>query len=249
MKANAVRLFPAVAGAAAALLLLKVGEIAFAPRQHTTLDQTISRVFVDARGAGAPAVDPETTGSTASAPAPPKEEPKAPPVGTPVDPSKPAVSPAQRGLLERLGERREQMEQRQRELDLREEALKAADKRLEQRLNELREIETKGTAAKSEPDASLRSLVTMYETMKPKEAARVFEKLELPVLVPVVTAMNARKMAEVLAAMSPESASRLTVELAKGAARPPAPSPVAGAALPPGELQAIEPVKPVAEQR
>ena len=81
----------------------------------------------------------------------------------------------------------------------------------------------------------------MYETMKPKEAARVFEKLDLTVLVPVVNAMNPRKMSEVLAAMSPESASRLTVELSNRGKRIAATS---GAPLPPGELPGIDPKRP-----
>ena len=84
----------------------------------------------------------------------------------------------------------------------------------------------------------------MYEAMKPKDAARVFDRLDLKVLVPVVNAMNPRKMSEVLAAMSPEAAERLTVELAKPSLRrrraPGRPT----RALPAGELQAIEPRKP-----
>jgi flagellar motility protein MotE (MotC chaperone) len=79
--------------------------------------------------------------------------------------------------------------------------------------------------------------------MKPKEAARVFDKLELSVLVPVVNAMNPRKMAEVLAAMSPEAASKLTVELATKGQRQQAQAP-RPAGLPAGELLAIEPKRP-----
>ena len=144
------------------------------------------------------------------------------------------------------------MEQRQRELDLRENLLKAADKKLEERIRDLRNLEGhKGASAgvdqpgqKQEPaeqPQAIKNLVTMYETMKPKEAARVFEKLDLAVLVPVVNAMNPRKMSEVLAAMSPESASRLTVELSNRGKRIAATS---GAPLPPGELPGIDPKRP-----
>ncbi len=83
----------------------------------------------------------------------------------------------------------------------------------------------------------------MYETMKPKEAARVFDKLDLAVLVPVVNAMNPRKMAEVLAAMSPEAASKLTVELATRGQRQQAQA-QPRQALPAGELPAIDPKRP-----
>ena len=79
----------------------------------------------------------------------------------------------------------------------------------------------------------------MYETMKPKDAARVFDRLGLDVLVPVVQQMNPRKMSDVLAAMSPERAEKLTVALAAGNRdrRAIAEAP----ALPGNELPAIAP--------
>ena len=46
----------------------------------------------------------------------------------------------------------------------------------------------------------------MYETMKPKEAAKIFDTLELDVLLKVARAMNPRKMSPILAAMSPRPA-------------------------------------------
>ena len=94
-----------------------------------------------------------------------------------------------------------------------------------------------------EPQANqaVKNLVIMYEAMKPKDAARVFDRLALDILVPVVQQMNPRKMSDVLAAMSPEAAERLTVALSVrgrpvvAAERAPAPVP-AGT-----ELPAIEP--------
>jgi flagellar motility protein MotE (MotC chaperone) len=82
----------------------------------------------------------------------------------------------------------------------------------------------------------------MYETMKPKDAARVFDRLNLETLVPIVTAMNPRKMAEVLALMGSEPAEKLTVALANRARGLEAPQASAAIpSLPPGELPAIEP--------
>jgi flagellar motility protein MotE (MotC chaperone) len=60
----------------------------------------------------------------------------------------------------------------------------------------------------------------MYENMKAKEAARIFERLDLQILVEVSTQLNPRKMSEILAQMPPEAAERLTVELAKRASAP-----------------------------
>jgi flagellar motility protein MotE (MotC chaperone) len=52
--------------------------------------------------------------------------------------------------------------------------------------------------------------------MKPKEAARIFERLDMGVLIDVVKRMQPRKMSAVLAAMDPVAAQELTVELATG---------------------------------
>ena len=57
----------------------------------------------------------------------------------------------------------------------------------------------------------------MYENMKPKDAARIFDRLDMKILVDVSTQMNPRKMSDILAQMTPDAAERLTVELANRA--------------------------------
>ena len=161
------------------------------------------------------------------------------------EPPAQALSPAERAILERLGERREEIQQKGRELEMRERLLENAERRIESRLNELKSEEEKAKEASGKKGdseaAAIRNLVTMYETMKPKDAARVFDRLPHDVLVPVVTQMNPRKMAEVLAAMSPDAAEKLTVALATRARTPAAERPPAATAvLPPTELPAIE---------
>jgi flagellar motility protein MotE (MotC chaperone) len=127
-------------------------------------------------------------------------------------------SPSERAILERLGERREELQQRTKEIEMRERLLENAERKLEGRINELKGMEEKAEAAatkRGDTEAgALRNLVTMYEAMKPKDAAKVFDRLSHDVLVPVVLQMKPAKMAEVLAAMSPEAAEKLTVALA-----------------------------------
>jgi flagellar motility protein MotE (MotC chaperone) len=155
-------------------------------------------------------------------------------------------SPSQRAILERLGERREELQQRGREIEMRERLLENAEKKLEIRVNELKELEDKAESAaskRSDTEAgALRNLVVMYEAMKPKDAAKVFDRLPHEVLVPVVLQMKPVKMAEVLAVMAPEAAEKLTVALATRAKRLSAdarvPSP--GPGLAPNELPSIE---------
>jgi flagellar motility protein MotE (MotC chaperone) len=147
------------------------------------------------------------------------QEPPKDPGGTPVnlDASKPS-SPAERAILERLQERRQEIEARAREMDIRDGLLKAAEKRLEARLAELKAMEARVTAAAEAKDnidtSRFKGLVSMYENMKPKDAAKIFDRLELSVLVQVTTLINPRKMSDILGQMSPEAAERLTVELA-----------------------------------
>jgi flagellar motility protein MotE (MotC chaperone) len=145
-------------------------------------------------------------------------EPKKVPDGVviPLDPK--PVSPAERALLERLVERRQELDQRERELAVRETLLQAQEKRLEAKVNELKDVEAKITAAthkKQEAEvAKLKSLVTMYENMKAKEAAKIFERLEIRLATEVANQIAPRRMSDILAQMTPESAERLTVELA-----------------------------------
>ncbi|MGL4324097.1 MAG: MotE family protein [Beijerinckiaceae bacterium] len=147
--------------------------------------------------------------------------------GNPIDLGGSRASPSERALLERLTDRREQIDNRSREVDTREALLKAAEKKLDSRVNDLKSMEDRLQATLDNREQSqatvLKNLVTMYETMKPKEAARVFDRLDMKVLIPVVQKMNPRKMAEILAAMQPEAAEKLTIALATrqdGAAEP-----------------------------
>ncbi|HEY4920784.1 MAG TPA: flagellar protein FlbB [Xanthobacteraceae bacterium] len=131
-------------------------------------------------------------------------------------------SPAERAILERLGERRQELDARARELEIRENLVKSAERQLDGRVNQLKGMEQQvgGTANKKEEEetARLKGLVTMYESMKAKDAAKIFDRLEMPILITVVSKIKPRIMADILAQMQPDVAERLTVELANRAA-------------------------------
>lgn len=170
----------------------------------------------------------------------------------PVEPARaePFVSSGtEADILNRLQQRRDALEQREKQLDLRESLLKAADQKVESRIEELKAIETrlKQSEAQGGEMQSIKQLATLYEAMKPKDAARVFDRLDMGVLLPVAQAIPPRKLAEIIAAMTPQTAERLTVELARGSKAPPAVpglTPAAATPLPPGELPSIPPPKP-----
>jgi flagellar motility protein MotE (MotC chaperone) len=129
------------------------------------------------------------------------------------------VSPSERAVLERLQERRQELETRAREVDIRESLLKAAEKRIESKVDEMKGVESRISAAaqqKEEADnARFKSLVVMYENMKPKDAGRIFDRLDMSVLIEVASRIKPQKMSDILAQMSAEAAEKLTVELAR----------------------------------
>lgn len=126
-------------------------------------------------------------------------------------------------ILQSLRKRRTQLAEQEDALQLRENLMEAAEERLESRIEQLEALEERLKAAtEAELGArkeEMRGLVTMYETMKPKEAARIFDRLHMEVLLDVVNAMNPRKMASILARMNPESAQKLTSALARSGRR------------------------------
>lgn len=126
-------------------------------------------------------------------------------------------------ILQSLRKRRTQLAEQEEAMQLRENLIEAAEERLESRIEQLEALEARLQAA-TEAELGARKeemsgLVTMYETMKPKEAARIFDRLQMEVLLDVVNAMNPRKMASVLAKMNPEAAQRLTSSLARSGRR------------------------------
>lgn len=122
-------------------------------------------------------------------------------------------------LLQALSQRREELEQRAREIDEREVLLKAAEQRIDQKISELEQlqatIEELLVQHDEQDEAQMQSLVKIYESMKPKDAARIFEELDMEVLLEVVERMKERKTAPILAQMNPERAKAVTLELAQ----------------------------------
>jgi flagellar motility protein MotE (MotC chaperone) len=145
----------------------------------------------------------------------------------PREPVTPPLSPeqaAERALLENLRARRTEIEAREQAVATREMVLAATEKRLAERIEELaalqQRLESTERALSEREEAGWRQMVKLYEGMKPRDAAAIFEDLEMPVLLRIVERMGERKAAPVIAAMRPERARLLTTELARHRARP-----------------------------
>ncbi len=129
------------------------------------------------------------------------------------------ISRAEMALLEDLRARRRELEERERKVELRERLLATTERRIDRRIGEMRAIEKHITELVAEhekrQDAQLQSVVSMYEKMKPKDAAQIFQRLDMDIQTAVATRMKESKMAALLAQMDPEAAKMLTTQLAR----------------------------------
>jgi flagellar motility protein MotE (MotC chaperone) len=123
-------------------------------------------------------------------------------------------------ILERLAKRRDELGKREQEIEMRDALLKAAEKRLQERVDELKKLENSIRLASRKRDEQqqedLGKLVAMYESMKAKQAARIFEVLEQDVLLDIVKIMKPRKVAAIMGQMNANAAGALSLSIAKG---------------------------------
>lgn len=121
-------------------------------------------------------------------------------------------------LLQTLSKRREELDRWQNNIEIKESTLDAAEKRIDDKIKQIEGMKKQVAALlaqyNAQEDAKIRSLVKIYENMKPAEAARIFDEVEMPILLLVIDAMAEKKAAPILAAMNPNKAKQLTVELA-----------------------------------
>ncbi len=156
-------------------------------------------------------------------------------------PSDPTLfTQAEIDLLQKLASRRAELERWSQDLGMREQLLKATEKRIDKKVTELRAIQGKVRSKlkqyDKEQEGKLKSLVKIYESMKPKDAARIFMELDMPILLDVVERMREAKAAPIIAKLEPSKAKRVTSRIANrrkfrgdSARRLPSSSPESGA--------------------
>jgi len=127
-------------------------------------------------------------------------------------------------IITQLRQRREELAGRAQKLELQEQLLSSTEKRIDDKITQLQVLEQqiKGHLRLFEEreNEQLKSIVKVYETMKPKEAAPRFEVLALQTQLDLVTRMKPSKVAALMAKMTPNRASSLTTELATRAQPP-----------------------------
>ena len=129
------------------------------------------------------------------------------------------LTQAEIDLLQRLSDRRELLETQEKEMEMRDGLLQAAEERIDKKIAELKNFQsTIEKLIKTYDDqqvAKIQSLVKIYENMKPKDAARIFEELDMDTLLLVSERMKERKLAPIMAKMNPARATEITVELSR----------------------------------
>jgi flagellar motility protein MotE (MotC chaperone) len=121
-------------------------------------------------------------------------------------------------VLTSLSRRRAELDARARDQDMRENVLAATEKRIDDKIAALKQLQSQIGQMLGQRDTAqekqIASLVKTYSAMKPKDAARIFNGLDDAVLIEVAQQMKSDALAPVLAAMNAEAAQKLTVRLA-----------------------------------
>lgn len=212
-----IRLLPVLLIAVGGLFFIKMthivanyGEVLSSSSPAVAQEAPTAEVNSETADGKAPAEDAATKSES--------QEPPALVEGMKVDPR--GSSRSELAILERLAKRREELSKRAQELEMRDALLKAAEKRLEERVEELKKLESSIRIATRKRDEQqqedLSKLVAMYESMKSKQAAKIFEVLDQDVLLDIVKIMKPRKVAAILGQMSAASAGSLSLAIARG---------------------------------
>ncbi|MEO1016172.1 MAG: MotE family protein [Pseudomonadota bacterium] len=117
-----------------------------------------------------------------------------------------------------LKAKKERLDERSREVDVQTEAMRIMRDQLAEdlgRLEALRaELQSLVEQVDQQEEERLKQLVKVYETMKAKRAADIFDRLDPQVILAVATRMREAKLADILAAMNPDKARMVTMQLA-----------------------------------
>jgi flagellar motility protein MotE (MotC chaperone) len=129
------------------------------------------------------------------------------------------LSPAELQVLQSLGDRRGQLDQREQDLDTQVQLMAAAEAKLDARIKEMNGLKTDIQGLLGQADdqqlAETGRLIRVYEAMPPKDAAGRMALMDDSVRLPIAAKMKERILAAVLAKMDPTDAKSLTEKLAR----------------------------------
>lgn len=130
-----------------------------------------------------------------------------------------ASSASEVDVLNSLSKRRHELDTRENQLDTQANILAAAEKRVDAKIAELKQLKNDITqllgARDDAQQKQIAALIKSYgpDGMKPANAAAIFNNLPDEVLIPVAQGMKPDDLGPILAKMNPEAAQRLTLKL------------------------------------
>lgn len=128
-----------------------------------------------------------------------------------------AFTQSEIAILQELAERREALDVRSQEIDKKAIQLKVAEEEIDKKLAQLKVYETKLQKLinqyNEQEKAQLAALVKMYSTMKPKDAARIFNTFDLDILVAILKEMKPSSSSAILSQMDAIKAKEVTTAL------------------------------------
>ncbi|WP_310541764.1 MotE family protein [Phenylobacterium sp.] len=129
------------------------------------------------------------------------------------------LSPAELQILQSLGSRRGQLDQREQDLDVQLALLAAAEAKLDAKVKTLTglkgDMQTLLNQADGKEQGEVDRLVKVFEGMKAKDAAPRMVMLDDSVRLPIAGKMKERSLSAIIAAMPPAEAKRLTESLSR----------------------------------
>jgi flagellar motility protein MotE (MotC chaperone) len=121
-------------------------------------------------------------------------------------------------MLQAFQEREELISKRELQIDMRLKALSVADEQIERRLTVLQDAEESLRSvlalANTAAEDDLTRLTTVYENMKPKDAAKLFEEMEPAFAAGFLGRMRPDSAAGIMAGLTPQVAYSISVILA-----------------------------------
>lgn len=176
------------------------------------------------------------TAMTGQAPAPEPKDTTHVAVTDPVIDDSESNSAAEIDVLTSLSKRRQELDAREQSLNMQANLIAAAEERVDGKIATLKGLQSTMQTLLGQRDAAeqaqLNALVKSYSSMKPADAARIFNSLDDTVELNVAAAMKSDVLGAILSKMQPEAAQKLTVRLANRL-KLPEPAPAVAAATAP----------------
>ena len=128
-------------------------------------------------------------------------------------------TPSEAQILKNLSQKKQIIENKQEEIETKQSALKSTEKRIDDKLVQLKKTQSDVEAYlkkyQQQENLKIKSLVKIYENMRPKDAAKIFDELDNGTLFELISNMREARVAPILANMNPVKAKEISMEFAK----------------------------------